>query len=66
MKGFLVAVGKEASASAINVLNQYGQVGMISPELFAVRSSDSIDTMKSNIKKAFPDLSYVLVAEVSE
>ena len=66
MAGILVSVGREASAEIINVLNQYGPVGMVSPELFAIKTEEPIDTIRAKIAAAFPGVSHVLVAEVSD
>ena len=66
MAGILVSVGKEASAEVVNVLNQYGPVGMISPELFAIKTEEPIDTICAKIAAAFPAVSHILVAEVSD
>ncbi len=66
MAGILVSVGKEVSAEVVNVLNQYGPVGMVSPELFSIKTEEPIATICTKIATAFPAVSHILIAEVSD
>ena len=66
MAGILISVGKEASAEVVSVLSQYGPVGMVSPELFTIKTEESIGTIRAKIAAVFPAVSHILVAEVSD
>lgn len=65
MAGYLVSVGKDVGSQAANVLSQYGEVGAISMELFAVRSDDDADTIRGKLAEAFPNASHILVASTN-
>jgi hypothetical protein len=65
MVGILVSVGREAAGQIVNILTEYGDVGMVGSDLFAIRTDESIDNVKNRILTAFPDVSHVLVASVS-